>query len=287
MDNSLLKKLQATELEILKVFDKFCTDNDIRYSLYAGTALGAVRHSGFIPWDDDVDVAMTRGEYNRFIEKIRMNPVKGYTMDSPELNPSCAISHAKMMKDGTVLISSDWECEDTENHGIWIDIFPLDKITDKTKRRIYRIGRKIIFLTRAYGGNKNDGRIKAFIRVLARCIPRPIAKKKLAGYLHELALNDQETQTDYQWTVLAAENTFRYAFESEMMNAMRRTEFEGQRFLITDRYDSMLRRLYGDYMTLPPASKQVCKHQPARIAFQGGTDAGSFTLTAGGNTDIR
>ena len=287
MDNSLLKKLQATELEILKVFDKFCTDNDIRYSLYAGTALGAVRHSGFIPWDDDVDVAMTRGEYNRFIEKIRMNPVKGYTMDSPELNPSCAISHAKLMKDGTVLISSDWECEDTENHGIWIDIFPLDKITDKTKRRIYRIGRKIIFLTRAYGGNKNDGRIKAFIRALACCIPQPIARKKLAGYLHELALNDQETQTDYQWTVLAAENTFRYAFESEMMNAMRRTEFEGQRFLITDRYDSMLRRLYGDYMTLPPASEQVCKHQPARIAFQGGTDAGSFTLTAGGNTDIR
>lgn len=287
MNNSLLKKLQATELEILKVFDKFCTDNDIRYSLYAGTALGAVRHSGFIPWDDDVDVAMTRGEYNRFIEKIRMNPVKGYTMDSPELNPSCAISHAKLMKDSTVLISSDWECEDTENHGIWIDIFPLDKITDKTKRRIYRIGRKIIFLTRAYGGNKNDGRIKSLIRSVARCIPRPIARKKLAGYLHELALNDQETQTDYQWTVLAAENTFRYAFESEMMNAMRRTEFEGQRFLITDRYDSMLRRLYGDYMTLPPASEQVCKHQPARIAFQGGTDAGSFTLTAGGNTDIR
>ena len=287
MDNSLLKKLQATELEILKVFDKFCTDNDIRYSLYAGTALGAVRHSGFIPWDDDVDVAMTRGEYNRFIEKIRMNPVKGYTMDSPELNPSCAISHAKLMKDGTVLISSDWECEDAENHGIWIDIFPLDKITDKTKRRIYRIGRKIIFLTRAYGGNKNDGRIKAFIRALACCIPQPIARKKLAGYLHELAMNDRETQTDYQWTVLAAENTFRYAFESEMMNAMRRTEFEGQRFLITDRYDSMLRRLYGDYMTLPPASEQVCKHQPARIAFQGGTDAGSFTLTAGGNTDIR
>ena len=69
MDNSLLKKLQATELEILKVFDKFCTDNDIRYSLYAGTALGAVRHSGFIPWDDDVDVAMTRGEYNALLKR--------------------------------------------------------------------------------------------------------------------------------------------------------------------------------------------------------------------------
>ena len=284
MDNGLLKKLQATELEILTEFDRFCTDNGIRYSLYAGTALGSVRHSGFIPWDDDVDVVMTRGEYNRFIEKIRMNPMKGYTPDSPELNPSCVISHAKLMKDGTLLISSDWECEETGNHGIWIDIFPLDKITDKTKKRIHRIGKKIIFLTRAYGGNKNDGRFKTVIRRLARCIPRTIARKKLAGYLHELALNDAETQTDYQWTVLAASNTFQYTFEGEMMNALHRTEFEGQRFLITDGYDSMLRRLYGDYMTLPPASEQVCKHQPARIAFHGETE---FTLTAGGNTDIR
>ena len=287
MENGLLKKLQATELEILTVFDRFCSDNNISYSLYAGTALGAIRHSGFIPWDDDVDVVMTRGEYNRFIEKVRMNPMKGYTLDSPELDPSCVISHAKLMKDGTLLISSDWTYGDTGNHGIWIDIFPLDKITGKTKKRIYRTGRKIIFLTRAYGGNKKDGRIKSLIRSVARCIPRPIVKKKLAGYLHELAQNDLETRTDYQWTVLAAANTFQYTFEGEMMNALHRTEFEGQRFLITDRYDSMLRRLYGDYMTLPPASEQVCKHQPARIAFQGGADAGSFTLTAGGNTDIR
>ena len=284
MDSELLKKLQTTELEILTEFDRFCTDNDIRYSLYAGTALGAVRHGGFIPWDDDADVVMTRGEYNRFIEKIQKDPMKGYTLESPELDPSCVISHAKLMKDGTLLISSDWECGETGNHGIWIDIFPLDKITNKTKKRIYRIGKKIIFLTRAYGGNKNDGRIKTLIRRLARIIPRPIAKKKLAGYLHELALNDAETQTDYQWTVLAAANTFRYAFEGEMMNALHRTEFEGHRFLITDRYDSMLCRLYGDYMTLPPASEQICKHQPARIAFHEETD---FTLTAGGNTDIQ
>lgn len=273
MDDRLLKKLQATELEILTVFDRFCTDNDIRYSLYAGTALGSVRHSGFIPWDDDVDVVMTREEYNRFVEEIRMNPIKGYTLDSPELNPSCAISHAKLMKDGTLLISSDWECGNTGNHGIWIDIFPLDKITDKTRKRIYRIGRKIIFLTRAYGGNKNDGRIKTIVRTAARCIPRPIASKKLAWYLFKLAQNDLETQTDYQWTVLAAANTFQYVFEGKMMNAMHRTEFEGHSFLITDNYDSMLRRLYGDYMTLPPVSEQVCKHQPARIAFQEITDA--------------
>ena len=272
MDQNTLKRLQGTELEILAAFDQFCSDHDISYSLYAGTALGAVRHKGFIPWDDDIDVVMTRGEYNKFINQIRTHPIDGYTLDSPEVNPCCVISHAKLMKDDTLLISSDWKCSDAGNHGIWIDIFPLDKITEKTKKRIYKIGKKIVFLTRAHGGNKNDGWVKTAIRALSRCIPRPIAKKKLTRYLYKLAQNDLETQTDYQWTVLAAANTFQYVFEGQMMETLHRTEFGGQQFPITDGYDSMLRRLYGDYMTLPPAGEQICKHQPARIAFQETTE---------------
>ena len=267
MDQNTLKRLQDTELEILTAFDRFCTENDIRYSLYAGTALGAVRHKGFISWDDDIDVVMTRGEYNKFIDRIRTHPIDGYTMDSPELNPYCAISHAKMMKNGTLLISSDWEYSRGGNHGIWIDIFPLDKITEKTKKRVYRIGKKIIFLTRAYGGNKNDGWVKKAIRALARCVPKTAARRKLDRYLYELAVNDRQTQTDYQWTVLAAVGTFRYVYRTEMMEKMHRTAFDGHMFLLTDDYESMLHQLYGDYMTLPPAEERVCKHQPARIAF--------------------
>ena len=267
MDQNTLKRLQETELEILTVFDRFCTENNIRYSLYAGTALGAVRHKGFISWDDDIDVVMTRGEYNKFIEQIRTHPIDGYTMDSPELNPCCAISHAKMMKNGTLLISSDWEYSGRGNHGIWIDIFPLDKIMEKTKKRVYRIGKKVIFLTRAYGGNKNDGKAKKIIRTLARCIPRTVARRKLDRYLSELAVNDRQTQTDYQWTVLAAVSTFRHVYRADMMEKMHRTAFSEQMFLITDDYESMLHQLYGDYMTLPPSEERVCKHQPARIAF--------------------
>lgn len=267
MDKNVLRRLQETELEILTAFDRYCTDNGIRYSLYAGTALGAVRHSGFIPWDDDVDVAMTRGEYNRFIDRIRTEPIEGYTMECPELNSACAISHGKLMKNGTVLISSDWECRSEENHGIWIDIFPLDKITAENKRHIYRIGKKIIFLTRARGGNKNDGWIKRAIRLTAGCIPKPTAKKMMDKYLHKLAENDRNVQTDYQWAVLAATSTFQYLFDHGMMDRMHRTAFEGRRFLIADDCDLMLRRLYGNYEELPPENERVCRHQPARIVF--------------------
>ena len=89
----------------------------------------------------------------------------------------------------------------------------------------------------------------------------------LDRYFNELAVNDRQTQTDYQWTVLAAVCTFRNVYRAEMMEKMHRTAFNEQMFLITDGYESMLHQLYGDYMTLPPAEERVCKHQPARIAF--------------------
>ena len=73
MDDKTLKKLQSVETEILVAFDKFCTEHDIKYSLYAGTALGAVRHGGFIPWDDDIDVCMSRDNYEKFLKVYREN----------------------------------------------------------------------------------------------------------------------------------------------------------------------------------------------------------------------
>ena len=120
----------------------------------------------------------------------------------------------------------------------------------------------VIFITKIDGNNttKNEG-------LCLKCA-RELHIKPVDDILTRMGISDEDLDS----------------LSGEMMNALHRTEFEGQRFLITDRHDSMLRRLYGDYMTLPPASEQVCKHQPARIAFHGETE---FTLTAGGNTDIR
>ena len=93
MDSELLKKLQETELEILIDIDDFCRKNNIKYSVYAGTLLGAVRHNGFIPWDDDIDIAMTRNEYRKFCNLFAEKPMNGYYFENYENDNYCGTCH--------------------------------------------------------------------------------------------------------------------------------------------------------------------------------------------------
>ena len=93
-----LRRLQLTQLEILKVIDKICREHDIPYSLYAGTLLGAVRHQGFIPWDDDLDVCMSRANYNRFLEVWEQVQPEGYLLQNKENAPEFPQSFSKIRK---------------------------------------------------------------------------------------------------------------------------------------------------------------------------------------------
>ena len=99
MTDSKLRRLQLTQLEILKVFDKICMDHGLRYSLYAGSLLGAVRHQGFIPWDDDLDVCMARADYDRFMEIWEAVKPEGYILQNKENTPGFTQSFSKIRKD--------------------------------------------------------------------------------------------------------------------------------------------------------------------------------------------
>ena len=98
MDNKL-RKLQLIQTEMLEVVDVFCKKHNIPYSLYAGTLLGAVRHQGFIPWDDDLDICMSRENYNRFIELWTKEKPKGYILQNKETDPEFTQSFTKIRKE--------------------------------------------------------------------------------------------------------------------------------------------------------------------------------------------
>ena len=132
--DDVLRTLQLTQLEILKVFDAFCREHDLKYSLYAGSLLGAVRHQGFIPWDDDLDVCMDRGDYDRFPELWQQNPVEGYVLQNKENSKYFDQSFTKLRKDHTTFLQDEWEIG---NHhtGIFLDVFPIDRIPNGKRNR--------------------------------------------------------------------------------------------------------------------------------------------------------
>lgn len=123
-----LKRLQETELEILKVLADFCVEHEIRWFIDSGTVLGAMRHGGFIPWDDDIDVGMLRADYERFLTVAAQSFPEGYSVHTAENTHGFAGMFAKVYKDGT-LFETDETREAGLLQGIFVDIFPYDALS--------------------------------------------------------------------------------------------------------------------------------------------------------------
>jgi len=263
-----LQKLKETETEILEVVDRYCHRYNIRYSLYAGTALGAVRHKGFIPWDDDIDIAMTREEFNRFCATWRRQPVQGYTLSCLQYDDVCSTCHAKIYKDNTLFIEEGM-IEGIGHNGIWVDIFPLDKVGDaNSQKKVFRAATELILLSRANTRSRIDTINKRIIRQVVALIPKTIRKKRIRSILRWLAWNDKQlSDSDYKQVSLSATYAFRYRFPKEMTDHTVKIEFEGRDFDIYSKYEEMLTIIYGDYMQLPPESERVCKHDPQKLKF--------------------
>lgn len=267
MNNNELKKLQSVEFEILKMIDEYCKKFNVQYSLYAGTALGAVRHKGFIPWDDDVDIAMERDEFNRFCYLWKKHPVTGYTLSCLQYDESCAVCHAKVHKDNTVLLSKG-EIESIGHHGIWLDIFPLDRVGDQyNQKTVFRKATELIILARANTRSTIDTPQKRIVRGIISLIPKSIRRKRIRKILKWITENNRKQVSNYNVVDLSATYVFNYKFPEGMTEQTRKIEFNGYDFTIYNDYDQMLSTLYGNYMQLPPEKERVYTHNPVKLQF--------------------
>lgn len=124
-----LKEVQHAVLGIMKDIDKVCTENHIKYWLYAGTLIGAVRHNGFIPWDDDLDVAMLREDYERFLKVAPKCLGNRYFIQTWESDPGFALPLAKVRKNDTIYLESGSQYSNC-HHGLFVDIFVYDNLPD-------------------------------------------------------------------------------------------------------------------------------------------------------------
>ena len=167
-----LKKLQNIEFEILLEFDRICKKHNIMYQLFAGTLLGAIRHRGFIPWDDDIDVCLLRKDYNVFIDVCRTELDSKYFLQTYETDKHSIWQFAKIRKNNTLFLE-DAVSECDIHHGIFIDIFPFDNVFPNTFTG--RLQRKILNLM---------GMVD-YIRLKKMCMKRTnFMKKCLSLFIH-------------------------------------------------------------------------------------------------------
>lgn len=252
-------ELKNIELNLLKVFDAFCKENNITYFLSNGTLLGAVKYNGHIPWDDDIDVFLPRKDYNKLLEIFRDD--ERYKLFAFERNSEYRYPFAKFCDMTTRKVET--HINNRIDLGIDVDVFPLDLWNPdlkKAKREVKRINRCIFFL----GLSKVDG---AYSRTFAKRIIKAVLRAYcvLRGskhYVQSIVKHSTNVTKDSgyigckSWCIYGE----REIIPKEVFSGVTEVEFEGYTFPAPIGYDTYLRCMYGDYEKDPPKEKQKTHH---------------------------
>lgn len=263
----LQAQLWKTELEIMDVFHSVCVENNLKYSLAYGTLLGAVRHKGFIPWDDDIDVLMPREDYEKFISLFLAAKREDYLLLSYSTTPDYTNTFIKIVKNHTTFLQYERDRNRKFHKGIFVDIFPMDRVAPG------RIGKRfqklfcLLALLYNRGYTSGDRGVRGLIeKALLAVVPQRNyhsierwAEKKATRWNNNKSL---------EWFGFQTVADMEHHYSPDSFDNLVELEFEKKRYLAFRQYDDVLRDEFGDYMQLPPEHERVWKHHPILIDFE-------------------
>lgn len=255
-----LREVQMMQLEIMKLVDTICNKHNISYYLIAGSCLGAIRHNGFIPWDDDIDIAMMRADYDRFVQIFNTEFdtsklfLQNYDSDhqfSPALSRIC-------IKGTFVDLKSERHLNTCKN--TYIDVFPLDNVPDDLSQRkkqkfFLKILDRLIALKQyhLYRDSNFESFAKRLVSLLLGVVPLKYLQKCRIKEMTRYALHD----TQCVCSTVSKYGYDRQVMERKIYGLPKRTIFENIMFNVPEYTDVYLRLLYGDdYMQEPPLNKR-------------------------------
>ena len=251
-----LKKLHEVQVEILKDIDKFCQEHNITYFLIAGTLLGAVRHKGFIPWDDDIDIGMLRSDYEKFIKTYPSDKNNKYFVQTLETDPNYWHSYAKIRKKNTFMNEAKIASLNL-NKEIFVDLFPFDNVKDggydkiKYRANIIKVIRESIYVKRKII-TLRDCRIKLLSAIF---LIFPV--KTLYKFQKKLMMKYDKIETTNVACYIGEYQTRNEYLKKDVFLPVKKQEFEGEMFNAINKPEVYLGQIYGDYMKLPPKEKRV------------------------------
>lgn len=255
------REIQLEEKKVLDEVVKFLDKNRINYFLCGGTLLGAIRHKGFIPWDDDIDIAIPRPDYNKLQSLIKNNNRLNNNLyfHSYELG-NLNMPFTKVYNHDIVIF--DWRYNDKYEKYLWIDIFPVDGLPNTEKETIKLFKRrdfwKKIMMYRKMSFKylfKSKNLLKNTIKFLLKIIFFLLPERLISSIIIKNNKNKYEESIyigDYSWGYGPQERMKKRIFEEYID-----VEFEGSKYKGLKNYDYYLTKIYGDYMTLPPKDKRI------------------------------
>lgn len=271
-DDKTLKHLQEVQLMILKDFIKICEKNNLEYYAYGGTALGAIRHNGFIPWDDDVDILMFREDYEKFLKIMDESKSDKYEILNIDQTEDYLYMFSKLCLKETKF-KSTWCLKKPFNVGIHIDIFVFDYIP--SKKLIWFIFHKKFILLRKLGYLldiiQNDYYISNFKEKIGHTlkfifnmlgITNTTFKKSYKKTLDKLHEKSDRNSAIYDIAAIGYDKSF----PKQVIHPPKKVKFESIEINVPNDYDTYLKTNYGNYMEFPPKEKRI-NHSPNVLDF--------------------
>lgn len=259
-----LAELKALEFELLSFLADLCEEHELRYYLAYGTLLGAVRHGGFIPWDDDIDVVMPRADYLQLISIIEQGDFKNIRILSLQNEVDYCYPFAKLIDTRTVLIENYNQIEKVPL-GVNIDIFPLEGLPDH-RFQSNLLYLKLIMLRKMRDlsnqklpPNGRNGLIR-LLKIIPALLLKMAGCKRIIWKMDQLAGKLDFDSSQYVGSTVWANGTKEWMPRAYFCRA-KQLAFEGRLFPAPTDYDGYLREIYGDYMQLPPEEERVSIHR--------------------------
>lgn len=247
-----IHELRQIQIGILDEVHQYCEAHGLRYFLSSGTLIGAVRHKGYIPWDDDIDIYMPRKDYEQFLRKFKGS--EQFKLLNPAKEPHYYYTFAKVVDTRTLMIEDE---TDGYEIGVYMDIFPVDYVPDdlKERERVFK-RKKLLYKIRRCKISKSN---PLHSRLAYWCYKLlPISVEQLNRMIRKLIVRKESSQ--YVCHMTEAGPGVKSCFPAEDIASSVDIAFEGKTYKTMVGYKDYLERTYGDYMTLPPVEQRVTHH---------------------------
>lgn len=273
----VLKRLQETQIEILEEIVRICDKYHLRYFLTYGTLIGAIRHRGFIPWDDDLDIGMPRDDFEKFTQVAKSELKEEYYLQNTDTESEYWQPFAKIRKNGTLFEEASISgMSDNIHKGIFVDIFPFDYVKKNNGLFVHmqsilvRAINETMYFKAGVFEKKEKLRYKK-LDMFLKCF----SMKTLCNMQRKIASIQNQTKSKYLADFNSSRHYLAAIFPLALFMPLQDGEFAGRKFKIPKEYDTYLRIIYGDYMKLPREEERV-NHRTLRIVFDTAEENSGF-----------